>query len=186
VLLILLVLLLGVVPALGQGEMIPDPPTMEGWHIYDIQQRVILQNDNTGDLRVLPWVSVLAPPEASPTPLPSPSATSSPTVTSTPSPTPLVIPTSTPTAPVEATPTPEEGLAVCRGVVTADPRLNIRSGPGTTYGLVGSALKDDVLTIEGMNTAVTWFKIFDGWVSSSWIQLTPDSDCSEVPVIAPF
>lgn len=96
--------------------------------------------------------------EASPTDI-------TPTVTATP------IPTSTP-APT-LTPTPENLL----GKVISKRGINLRSGPGTDYEIVGHFSLDDQVIIIGENEEGTWLKVRSvdgeetGWVSATNIEI---------------
>lgn len=48
--------------------------------------------------------------------------------------------------------------------------LNVRSGPGTNYGVVSSLSDGAQVNIVGINN--DWYKISNGWVSSQFIALT--------------
>ncbi len=65
--------------------------------------------------------------------------------------------------------------------------LNVRSGPGTTYGQIGSLTRNEQVIITGRNSACTWLHIMlpsegEGWISadSSYVQL--NTPCAEIPV----
>ncbi|WP_142289544.1 SH3 domain-containing protein [Gottfriedia luciferensis] len=66
--------------------------------------------------------------------------------------------------------------ATINGTVTATV-LNMRSGPGTSYKIVGTLKKGNSVTITG--TSGNWFKITSGtksgWVSSSYIKKSPNT-----------
>jgi len=73
--------------------------------------------------------------------------------------------------PTAADETPSEP----RAVVTND-RLNIRSGPGTGYPIVGALLQDDEVTVTGRNKAGTWLAIraddgTEGWVYADYTRV---------------
>lgn len=72
--------------------------------------------------------------------------------------------------------TPEPGMA-CSTVN----RLNIRSGPGTNYGVVGTLLYENCSLYLGTNPDGTWIQIKEGWVSAEFVALefkpkTPSSN----------
>ncbi len=62
-------------------------------------------------------------------------------------------PTDTPEPPT-ATPAPQEARAV-----VSSPQINVRSGPGTQYGLAGSANQGTEFTITGKNPAGDWWQV---------------------------
>lgn len=62
-----------------------------------------------------------------------------------------------------------------RAVVTND-RLNIRSGPGTGYPIVGALQQGDEVTVTGRNKASTWLAIrtddgTEGWVYAEYTRV---------------
>ena len=74
----------------------------------------------------------------------------------------------------EAPVTPPAGTAV--GVVNTG-QLNVRSGPGTEYGVTASVYNGHVVQLLGRNTFSTWLKVrlFDGqegWVNAKYISTT--------------
>ena len=64
------------------------------------------------------------------------------------------------------------GEDILYGTVTGD-KLNIRSGPGTGYGSVGTLNSGDeveiLYTVEV--DGVTWGNIEKGWISMDYVQL---------------
>jgi heme/copper-type cytochrome/quinol oxidase subunit 2 len=82
-----------------------------------------------------------------------------------------------PTVPPEPTVEPEpmateEEPSEPRAVVTND-TLNIRTGPGTGYPVVGSLKRGDEVTVTGRNKAGTWLAIttdggLEGWVYAEY------------------
>lgn len=63
-------------------------------------------------------------------------------------------------------------------VSLTDSRLNIRSGPGTDYLVIGQALPNDTFEVNGRNEAATWINIVApkvtggvGWVSADYVTL---------------
>ncbi|MDH7487606.1 MAG: SH3 domain-containing protein [Anaerolineae bacterium] len=115
-----------------------------------------------------PFVAPTATP-IPPTPAPEPA-------TPTPTPEPLP-PTDTPTpppptdTPVPPTPTPEPLPFI---VVTSD-RVNVRSGPGTSYPRVGQVTQGQRLDIVGKNPAGDWWQVccVNGqqvWITGNLVQ----------------
>ena len=81
--------------------------------------------------------------------------------TDTPSPIPTETPTAAPT-PEPPTPTPQPASAIARQTV------NVRSGPGTNYNIVGRTTAGQRFPIIGKNPAGDWWQIdFNG--SPNWI-----------------
>ncbi len=73
-------------------------------------------------------------------------------------------------------------------VVTA-PRLNVRSGPGLGFGVLGQALQDQLLTIQYRNTEGTWWYICcaDGTRTSGWVSaalVRPNFSAAEAAALA--
>ena len=73
--------------------------------------------------------------------------------------------------------------------VVAVGTLNVRSGPGTTFGKVGVATSGDVLAVSGKNSACTWIKVTneegaEGWVSANPRFVTLDTPCERIPLAA--
>jgi uncharacterized protein YraI len=66
-------------------------------------------------------------------------------------------------------------------------RLNIRSGPGTEFLVIGKAEPNDTFDVIGRNDAATWVKVVtpdvsdqDGWVSAEFVILS--QPISNVPI----
>lgn len=74
--------------------------------------------------------------------------------------------------------TPETGT---KGTVVNSDFLRIRSGPGFSYGVVGSLDGGDVVEIFEQKDAdgMTWGRIDRGWVSMDYIRLETGSDPAE-------
>jgi uncharacterized protein YraI len=118
-------------------------------------------------------------------PTPTGTPTSSPTATATFTPPPPDTPTPSPSTatftPVPPTPTPE-------AVVVAVNGLNLRSGPGTIYNVIGSLKKGDILDIQGRNAAGDWIQVVpagsneEGWVSAK-PQYVEIMDLDTFPVV---
>jgi len=112
---------------------------------------------------------------ATPVPTPTPTPLSTPTPTTTPTP---VLPTPT------STPTPAPSPPVPDGIVTAG-RLNIRSGPDTSFERVGQFVQGDEIDVTGRTEKGDWLQIlYKGkkrWVSAAYVKLNLAPD--EIPVI---
>ena len=85
------------------------------------------------------------------------------------------------TIPVEATPTSSGPT----GLVMQ--KLNVRSGPGTTFNSLGMLDANSVVSLTGKNRSASWFQIEyasapggRGWVTAQYIQLDPSA---ELPVL---
>ena len=82
-------------------------------------------------------------------------------------PPPTITPTSTPLP--SATPTRSSPAAEIRGDA-----INLRSGPGTDYSVVGSANRGDVLPITGKDAATPgWYRVAAAGGSAAWISASP-------------
>ncbi len=99
-----------------------------------------------------------------------PTATPSPTaVAATPTP---EVPTATPEPPTpEATPTSDRAA-----FTVASTTVNVRSGPGTNYGVIGQLRQGQTVTITGKNPSGDWWQ-FDyngrqGWVFGQNVRVT--------------
>ncbi len=110
-------------------------------------------------------------------------ATSTSPPTATEPPTATVIPSNTPTATATATATPEP---VQFGVVTANQRINVRSGPSTSESAVTSLAPGDRVLIIGQNEDVSWYQIrtddgTEGWVTATLLRI----ELGEAPTATP-
>jgi len=158
-------------------------------------------------------------PPATPTVTPTPTLAASPTFSATPEP-----PTSTPTetvtpsiTPTKPTSTPSatrqtfQTVRLCINVGLDVRNINVRSGPGTGYAVLGEPLDlDSCLTFRALNEDQTWFLIAPnqsdpnfrqyegGWIrhdllgleqtgsiSLPIVTLTPTPTPSETPTITP-
>jgi len=129
-------------------------------------------------------------------PTPAPTDTPTPTLTG-----PLVIETPTltdtlapgPAEPsVTDTPTPTNTPIPQADAVVNATTLNLRTGPGTQYGIVGQLSQGDALTVTGKNNeAGDWLQVvttgdIEGWVTSELVILqVPRPDIPIVPTPAP-
>jgi len=90
--------------------------------------------------------------------------------------TPTPMPSASPAASAtpEATPMP---LAATTGLfVTTQFRVNVRSGPGTEYTILGKLTPADSLDITGQNADATWLRVNfngqEGWVFADVVEVT--------------
>jgi uncharacterized protein YraI len=109
--------------------------------------------------------------------------------------------TNSPTATVAAADSPLVEETGVKAIVTVNgARLNIRSGPGTRYGIIGKAGRNEEVTVLARNEAADWLQIAlpnredgFGWVAASYLRLNStiadlplSTEISAVPaVIAP-
>jgi predicted chitinase len=59
------------------------------------------------------------------------------------------------------------------GKVSASGGLNVRSGPGTSYGKVGALADGASVTLTSISNG--WYKVSNGWVSAQYITLSGSS-----------
>lgn len=122
-------------------------------------------------------------PTATVTPTPTPTAAPTPTATVAPTPTPTVTPKPTPTATATPTPTvcppptPSDGTLLIKqtGRVSVN-ELIIRSGPGTSFGNLGSFGRNDIVCIVSAGSKGGWHQIlYSGkaaWVFADYVDLS--------------
>jgi len=115
-------------------------------------------------------------PTLTDTPVPSPTLTATPMPTITPTATPM--PTTAPTATLTPTPWAD-------AVVNAE-ALNLRSGPGTVYDVLGVLKRGDPLKVTGKSPEGDWLRVIcprgrEGWAACSQLQV--NVDFAGVPVI---
>ncbi|MBK8051358.1 MAG: SH3 domain-containing protein, partial [Anaerolineales bacterium] len=85
-------------------------------------------------------------------------------------------------APVQAAPMAQAGPTA---TVLVD-SLNIRSGPGTSYKVAGSAAKGTKLSVVGQSGSCAWLQIAKGGKTAGWVSGNPSftklsTACSKVP-----
>ncbi len=114
------------------------------------------------------------------TPTPEPTFTPTPTPTTLvvagvtpllPTPDPTATPSSTPTQP-PPTPTPAPPTATptpVRPQVVSSITVNVRSGPGTDYPVIGTMLPDSPLPVTGRNEPASWWQVQLGDGSTGWV-----------------
>lgn len=83
---------------------------------------------------------------------------------------------------------PEEESAVITATVLV-PTLNLRAGPGTTYARLGSAARNELLTVEGARPNCAWLRVtnakgVEAWVSGDARYVTISTPCAEVAQVA--
>jgi uncharacterized protein YraI len=62
---------------------------------------------------------------------------------------------------------PNAATTTSSASATANANANIRSGPGTTYDVVGRATSGQTLTVTGRNEAGDWYQLADGtWIAA--------------------
>lgn len=88
------------------------------------------------------------------------------------------------------TPTTSALAGAVTGTVTAN-RLNVRSGPGVDFAVIGTVLAGEELSILGRNVDRSWWRICcvsgattEGWVSAAYVAL--DLAISEADVLVPL
>ncbi len=132
-----------------------------------------------------PWPTPVYPLLPTHTPTPTPTITPTPTPaphTATLTPTPYIPPTSTPTMPRSPTPTPTPTPYI----VVERPRVNVRTGPGLLYPILGQLLKGTTVPIIGRDPSGKWWYVccLDGqaaWIAG-WV-VTAHNDTSRVSVV---
>ncbi len=137
-------------------------------------------------------------PEATPTLPPSDARAVVPTFTATavepPTPTTEPVPPTNTPAPTSAEPTPEPASeteptntpAPQAKLTISGQIVNVRSGPGTTYGLVGTADANQTFDIIAKNAAGDWWQICCVNGQEAWIfgELATTANAEAVPVAA--
>jgi uncharacterized protein YraI len=82
------------------------------------------------------------------------------------------------------TPTPSQASSSCQLQFLAN--VNIRSGPGTNYDIIGATTAGVTLDVTGRSTDSGWWRINYygqvGWVSAALASVESSGDCSAVPV----
>ncbi len=105
------------------------------------------------------------------TPLPTPTATPVP-----PTDTPTAEPTATPTDTPAPTATPTE-TPLAQPQAVASSAINVRSGPGTAFAVVGQLQPGRPVDILGRNADRSWWQVLlgngnEGWVAASVVDVT--------------
>lgn len=121
-------------------------------------------------------------PSDTPEPTATPTATHSPTAT--PTPTATLTPTATPTPSNTPTPTATPTLY---GIVNVRQRINVRSGPGTTFAAIAALSPGEGAPVIGQDEATGWYQVQlddeeTGWVSAALLLVeTPTPPITPVP-----
>jgi len=136
------------------------------------------------------WTPTLTPTSI-PTPTPTSTFTATPTFTSTPISTPTIIPTPTATPQPSPTPTrkPTRPMAkpkVPTPYVESTWEVNIRTGPGTKYPIIGTLHPGDRMAILGRDISGNWWKVccinnWKGWVAQ-WV-VSEKGPVDNIPII---
>ncbi len=95
------------------------------------------------------------------------------------------------TNPIITTPTPNVVVqaatstpSICRA--SSSVNVNVRTGPGTNYGAIGSLYPGSALNVVGRNSISSWFVVDyngrQGWVASSVVTLS--GPCATLPFVA--
>jgi hypothetical protein len=108
---------------------------------------------------------------------PLPTATPNVTV----SPTPISTAAPSPTAPAQPN-------GNCSVTPNSSQAVNVRFGPGTNYGIVGSLAEGANAPVVGRLEDNSWYQIDRGSGSVGWVSLTVvtlSGDCSSVPLVSP-
>lgn len=150
--------------ARGERITVTQPFVTETWHQIDYGGIEAYVYAYYVKLDPAPTPTPTDTPTPTPTDAPTPTPTGAPTPTPTdaPTPTPTEAPTPTPTEAPTPTPTPSpDPEIIATGTVWVNV-LNIRSGPGTSYDIVGKFAKNDHVSIIEIEPVTNWHKI---WMS---------------------
>jgi uncharacterized protein YgiM (DUF1202 family) len=137
---------------------------------------------SVGEMVVAPTPT--ATPTITPPLLPTSTVTPTPTLTPTATPTATIIPTITPT-PVPPTPTITPTPAASVRIMGAG--VNVRSGPGLVFPVIGSVRQDSEHKVTGANASGIWWRICcidgdkEGWVRSDLVEIS--GSLNDIPVI---
>lgn len=101
-----------------------------------------------------------------------------------------VAPTATPAAAIQALrPTPVADGQPTAQVTMSGSRLNIRSGPGTSFSVVGKALPREIFIVQGRNADSSWLQLAVpdvagavGWVAAAYVVVS--EPIANLPVTA--
>lgn len=133
--------------------------------------------DDKGNVLIVSDAVIIMVEASTPTPAPP-----------TPKPTPLQEPTIAPTVEPQATATPQTAQAT----PSETDYVNVRSGPGATYAIVGRLDKGISAPITGKNGDVTWWQISFpsasggvGWVLAELIAVSGDTSAVQVASAPP-
>lgn len=89
---------------------------------------------------------------------------------------PTALPTSVPPTPEPPTPAPTPTPPLQASFTVTGATLNVRSGPGTNYGVIGQIRQGQTFPITGKNPAGNWWQFNyngrPGWVSGQLVRVT--------------
>ena len=139
------------------SESEQQPPT----RVAAVTLKVELGATHPPDPTPLPSSTTL--PSPSPSPSPAPTDTKAPPSTIAPTSTATAIPSPTLTPSATATPTP----GWPRVIATA--KVNLRSGPGRAYPIIGSLAAGQVARIAGRNEAGDWWQVERKGKTTAWV-----------------
>jgi hypothetical protein len=148
----------------------------------------VLANDELLISRQVPsgWKRILEPVVDVGIPVHKPSLTSIATPTNTPTPTLTPTPTPTPTTTPTNTPTLTPPPAMPHAVVINP--VNLRSGPGTVYDIIGTLSPGQILTVTGRIADTTWLQVNtdqmqEGWVVNRADLVTLNLPTEQIPIV---
>lgn len=139
---------------------------------YPVSVLLGITPDAEIEIELLPLPTPVA--TAEPTPEPTATATDEPAPAATDvlTETEAVTETATPTATVSATPAPESALPAIDSSTTVS--ANLRSGPGTTFDIVGELGPDAPVQVVARNEDASWFLLSGGqWIAGFLLTLQP-------------
>lgn len=151
----------------GSRITVTQPFATEEWHkvLFGGVEAYIyayyVQLDPAATATPTPTETATPTPTETATPTPTETATPTPTETATPTPTETATPTPTPTTCESPIPSEETPLIKQTGKVTASV-LNIRSGPGTSYSILGSFGRGDTVCVTEAGSKGGWHQILYG------------------------
>jgi SH3-like domain-containing protein len=112
--------------------------------------------------------------------------------TATPAPEPTAAPTVPPPTPAADAPTAAPIPEAARIVNVENDKVNVRSGPGTGYELVGKVLKTEGAPVKGKSEDGTWWQIEYAdakagmaWIFGELVQFTGDAAAVPIVKVAP-
>ena len=163
------------ISALAAGKTLPPEQDLAATATQSALKQRALQATLTAQAQPPTATRTPTPP---PTRTPTPSATPAPTLppTSPPTATPTAIPTVTPTAtptrmapPATRAPAAQPASPMAEALVRG---LNIRSGPGTGYAIIGNASAGQSFPVTGQNGDCAWLQVLledggNGWISGA-------------------
>lgn len=127
-------------------------------------------------------------PTATDTPIPTATATFTPRPTATPTPEPTATatatlpPTETPTPPPTNTPTITPTPTATPAALIVNRTANVRSGPGTSFEIIGQVQQGDTVEAVGKSEAGDWLLLQNNeWIATFLVNDAPET----LPVVTP-